>query len=213
MAFPNLVVGDLVLITLRQQLSVQAGEVTCGMACSAVTGLSQSIKAVAQQMYSEWTGSGLPIIASDSVTFTPAKASLLDKATGFVLQVGVSSDTLTVGQDSLGLAPGQVSPVVRKTSQRAGRSGRGRLFHPFLLVSQLDNNGHLLPGISDSISVGYSHTFGEVIIGTAPDTCTLVPVIIHRSPLPLTFTPIDDILCTGLLGTQRRRGQYGRPNP
>jgi hypothetical protein len=160
-----------------------------------------------------WKNSGLKALACTSVTFRPARLYVLDPATGLATQIAVSTNSNILGTDSLGLAPIQAAPVITKTSSRAGRSGRGRCYHPFPNVDQLTFLAEMKSTYVTALNTAYNNFVTATTAGTPPNTATFVPVLLHRNPLPLTSTPITLLVASGMLGTQKRRGDYGRTNP
>ena len=212
---PSAAVGDLFTVIHPQYISPQVGEVTVGYAVAATTGTSATYQEIIDQLDTNWRGSGLRALACDSVTFEKSRLYVLDPATGLATQIAVTANGESNGTSTLGLCPYQAAAVVKKQTPRAGRSGRGRFYHPFLILSALTFVGELAAAFITSLNNAISTWFQAVTpitVGSGGNTATVAPVIIHRSPLPLTSDPITTIACTGSIGTQKRRGDYGRTN-
>lgn len=115
----------------------------------------------------------------------------------------------TFGADA---GPRQVAGVLAKSSNLGGATGRGRMFLPFPAASATDTaSGH---------PTSTYRTAGAAI-GTAYLTAIVVTVgagtetfewIIYNRALPLLSPPVTGGVTRAKWATQKRRGDYGRPN-
>jgi len=108
------------------------------------------------------------------------------------------------------ILPRQTSGLLSKRTGLAGRKYRGRAYIPFPAEGDNEADGTPAGGyltrllaLSDALEV-------PVVVGTAPNTATVTPVLWHR--LTSTFDVITTISTNDKWATQRRRGSYGRVN-
>lgn len=114
----------------------------------------------------------------------------------------------TIAGDPL---PKQTAGVVTFRTALAGRKFRGRFYAAF--PAESDNNASTLPSnayVAGLALLGGVFTLSRTIPNGAGST-TIDPVIWHRRTS--TFDVITNIVARTIWGTQRRRGDYGRPNP
>jgi len=117
---------------------------------------------------------------------------------------------VTAGLLASAVLPTQVSGIVTKLSAFAGRANRGRFYVPFPATQELDTDETpkaayvtLIQALADTVIT--DHT----IIG-AGGTCQLSPQIVNRG---LTHNvKVVANLARKRWATQRRRGDFGRPN-
>jgi hypothetical protein len=117
-------------------------------------------------------------------------------------------------------APTQVSGLIKTFTAKAGRPFRGRLYIPWIATSNVTLSGDISnTGIADLTAIGNSIFALQLVVG-ATGTTTFQPVIWHKKgygkPVPIgvnTTDPITSSAASILLATQRKRGNYGRPNP
>lgn len=210
---PNTAMGDIFVTVHPQHFVDQVGEVTIAWAVTNVTGTGDTYQDVIDTLDNQWKNSGLVNLASTSVTFRPSRLYVMDPTTGLASQIAVTGNANVNGTDTFGCTPSQAAPVIKKLTAKAGRSGRGRMFHPFVCKDQLSFNGEMTSGYVTLLTAGYQGAFATLNSGTAPNAQTSNPVLLHRAPLPLTYDTISTLVASGLLGTQKRRGDYGRTNP
>jgi len=113
------------------------------------------------------------------------------------------------------MAPQQVSGLVSFYSLTPGATGRGRNYIPFPAMEDIDE---LAPEIPTAIYRGKLQGWGDLFaaeVNIAYDggahTAIFDPVIWSRKSN--TFRYITAGFGRGIWATQRRRGDYGRPNP
>lgn len=165
----------------------------------------------------------LQIATIMNLTFAPHYKALLSSSATYrgvgvrrIFPLPLTVETVVSSQAGPGLVTGdplpkQTSGVITLRTGFAGRKFRGRVYVPF--PGESDNTGSGFPG------GGYLNA----LIALAPDFQTeftvvngagssvLVPIIWHRRTM--TFDAITSTVHRLIWGTQRRRGDYGRPNP
>jgi len=113
----------------------------------------------------------------------------------------------TVASDPL---PTQVTGLVFLTSNIAGPGGRGRIYLPFPTESQNDASGLPTAGYQTLAGAVITAWFGASAIAEGGRTANLVPVLYKRSAHTTTQLITGGVRAKW--ATQRRRGDYGRPN-
>lgn len=107
--------------------------------------------------------------------------------------------------------PKQISGLTTKVTELAGRANRGRVYWPFPWTDTNDNSGAPTP-LQVTLMTTLAGTFLAVTTKAAGvDSATFQPVLLHKVPT-LAPTPILTSLTAAKWATQRRRGDYGRPN-
>lgn len=109
--------------------------------------------------------------------------------------------------------PGQVAGVLKKYTPFAGRKYRGRAYIPFPSINAIDTGD-----VNSRPTVAYRNlltSHGTALLGpiTVVDggvTDTLAPVLFE--PKTGLYTAISLYSPDDAWGTQRRRGNFGRPN-
>jgi len=151
----------------------------------------------------------------------PYKAVLAEGANYYGVSVQIKRGVDTFAQqwdaDNAGAGtvtgdtmPRQASGIITLTTALIGRANRGRIYVPF--PSEEDNHAEGYP-IQDYVDrlLDIAEVLAEQqVIGSAGNTATLDPVILHR--VAQTTTVIDSYVAKGKWATQRRRGSYGRAN-
>lgn len=102
-------------------------------------------------------------------------------------------------------APPNVAALARKTTSFAGRQNRGRMYLPFVNEGTIDIAGQLtaleVSGINAALNAFMvKHVGGANEVESV--TISHVPTVSDPTPLPTT---VDDIICEGIVATQRRR--------
>lgn len=113
----------------------------------------------------------------------------------------------TAGADPL---PSQVTGVLSWYTDVAGRKGRGRIYPPFLAAASVDTDDTPVAGYVtalDNLATAY-RALG--VITVSGRTGVIVPIIWHRTTH--LSNDITQQKAHKKYGTQRRRGNYGRPN-
>jgi hypothetical protein len=214
MAIPNVAVGDLLRIRATAVLNGQTAVWGTDMRCSAVGGASLSVPALADQVAVLFDTNIPPTIGNQARVGSPI-VELISVLTGRVLQSANGTSLIPHGTGGVTTAPTQAAAIVQKLTGLAGPRNRGRLYWPFLPTAFLQATGQISNGgriaiIAAAISCWVSQTFS-----VGGDNVTVDPVLIHRYVVPAipTYQPIVTFLMSLKIGTQKKRGDYGQPNP
>lgn len=207
--------GDLLNITTvaYHDPTSQIGVNDWGFVVSAIAGGAAGPQDLATILATDWVDAWRAW-NSDTVTFAMIGVRVINPATGKTSDYGEDPPAVSgLLATPPGIVPSQVSPVVRVVSTYGTRSGRGRRFLPFMSNAWVNSDGRLTAG-----GVTALNAWVNAVIATQTHTTTggvditIAPRLLHRKPLPVSGTPIISAAVTGSLGTQRRRGDYGRPN-
>lgn len=134
----------------------------------------------------------------------------LTRVFGGAIQPGVTV-TGSAGGVAGGCSAKQVAGLVQKKTAFGGRSGRGRIYVPFVPASYIAGDGELTLTGKTALATLAAGVFATIPISfPGPGACDLVPQLVKRSPL--TFTAITSFLARSTPATQRRRGDYGKLN-
>ena len=107
-------------------------------------------------------------------------------------------------------APLQDAGIISLRTANVGRAYRGRVYVPFLAQASIDVNGQALAAYTVSLlDLGNDYTQNVVVVG-ATGTTTLQPLLWHKKTN--SGTTLTHYLVRNGIGTQRRRGAFGRPN-
>lgn len=123
----------------------------------------------------------------------------------------ISAGFIGPGTGSAATLPGQAAAVMTKRTLLAGRAYRGRIYLPF--AAQAMNNATTNkpePAAMALFNAIGTALAGNITVGTVPNQTVLQPVLFHRRTG--TTTPLQEMTAAGAWGTQKRRGNYGRPN-
>jgi len=215
MAGTPLAVADLVKVTMNVLQKDQVGVMDFAYRVTAVAGTSLTPQALADNRRDMVTGL-FGDLFPENCLFNGLAVSVIDPDTGRVLSSVKALDNVTEGTDATGAVPANVAGVIRKVTSFPGPANRGRVYWPFLPVGALTDEGEWsLVAMADEV-LFLNLAFGGGVIGAGGNTVTLQQVLIHRPPGPLpqvlTITDVDSFQGSGKLGTQKRRGDYGRPN-
>jgi hypothetical protein len=114
------------------------------------------------------------------------------------------------GTRALLTAPGQLSLVATKNTGLAGRSKRGRLYVSFPGQTDIDVTAQATVAYQVKCQQLVNGIIATYVLGNLINGATIVPVLWNRT------THAAQGLLNGTVhlnfGTQRRRGEYGRPN-
>jgi len=213
MPAPNITTGDVLRFRATANLNGQIAVWGCDQRVASVVAGGISVPDLAQLLIAVFDVEVPPTMGA-TATGGDCIVELLDPATGRVLQssLGLSADPAgTGGADTV---PTQVAAVVAKKTGLAGPGKRGRLFWPFLPASGITPTGELGLALKGDIEAACAAMFSTQTYTVGPSSITTVPVLIKSDPLPhaLLLTDISVFEATGKLGTQKRRGDYGKPN-
>lgn len=216
MAVPNLNVGDTLRLRATAHSNGQTAYWGCGQVVTSITGVGLSVPQLANAIAPIWDPLIAPRLCSLAQVTDPL-VELFDPITRKTLQSAYGASGRPMGTAG-GLAiPTQVCAVVTKLTGLSGRKQRGRLYWPFLADQQLTAGGLLLAAEAIQFTSTSGTMFGSQTWAVGVDSVTLSAVLFHIGKVvpipPVTITTLQAFHCSGRLGTQRRRGDYGQPNP
>jgi len=120
------------------------------------------------------------------------------------------SQTAGAGTGGADPLPSQVCGVVSFRSPLSGPRNRGRMYVPFPPKALCDADGTPTPGYLDGLD-GLGDVFtGTDEIGGGGNSVQQSSIILHRADM--TRTRFIQWVRRDKWGTQRRRGNYGKPN-
>lgn len=124
----------------------------------------------------------------------------------------VESDNSGVGTGGATPLPGQVSGIITKLTNLTGRANRGRMYLPFPPTAFNDTTANKpTAAYVDQLSLIGTLLFNPITFGTGDDATTMQPVI-YNTTTGATVN-ITGFRSNQKWATQRRRGNYGQPNP
>jgi len=103
----------------------------------------------------------------------------------------------------------QISAVITKLSVLGGRANRGRTYVPFPSKDAEDTDGTPTAAYLEAIQDLYDGLLGTLVVSTPGGIVTLKCIIWHR--LTSSYTDVTALRYNDKFGTQRRRGDYGKP--
>jgi hypothetical protein len=126
----------------------------------------------------------------------------------------ISTNAAGVGSAGASALPRQVSGVISWYTQKAGRAFRGRSYIPFPTTADMDADVTPTAGYVVRLEALAVQIAGMSAIAVGGRTAVVEPVIyhVHKPPIFTNFDPIIAHTSNKKWGTQRRRGNYGRPN-
>ncbi len=213
MAVPNIVTGDFVRVRATAFLNGQVAVWGCDQRVAGMVAGGVSIVDFANLVVTIFDTQVPPTIANAAIA-TDAVVELLDGATGRVLQSALGFSGRPVGTGGANAMATQVAGVVRKLTGLAGPSKRGRMYWPFLPTAAVDANGEWTAGSQAAIAVATANMFGAQTYTAGASSISTVPCLLKSDPLPHAVTAFDitSFEPSAKLGTQKKRGDYGRAN-
>jgi hypothetical protein len=167
-------------------------DVTLGVDVSSYAGTAQDAANDARDI---WVAEMLPQQVS-TVTLSNTHVKFGPNATGPAADAGSSN---VGGGGNPGIAP-QVAALVHKTTLFGGHAGRGRMFVPGLMESDVNNAGVLDSGTLGAWQGNVDSLLSELA------TALLIPVVLHSAASPLsTPSTITSLDVDTKVSTQRRR--------
>lgn len=155
------------------------------------------------------------------VHYEPSYRNWMSDAANFA-GVGVrrlAPDAKTIEYTSIDIVPGeqeavclplQVAGLITFRSDTPGPAGRGRAYIPFAPVTAVEEAGAMVDDAKtrlEAVATGIGPSISWTAVASAW-TLTLQQIIAPR--IPSLYVGVS--APTGLWATQRRRGDYGRPN-
>lgn len=138
------------------------------------------------------------------------------RVSGVQLQVGQDGpDNLTLffpydiaGGSTGDKLPQNCAALVTKVTERPGRTGKGRVFIPSLLLDSVVNNIGVISGAALDALQGDLDQILPFLADPQPGYDSNVPmVLLHNAGVPggTTPTPVTDLVLQPVIATQRRR--------
>lgn len=213
---PPPVVGDYLKLTARAWTIGQIGQVSCHYKVTAVAGGGVSVQGIADS-FAVITDTQWPFILCPEAVSDAPFVELLSLGTGKVQQSAIGVHTPAIGVVGTDQCPTQVAAVVKKVTGFAGQAYRGRLYFPFVPRDHVTADGELSAAGVTAYQGTAVAMFQAFVATQGLSSTSLTPYLLHTPgpafPLPLVGVEIFNFLVTGRLGTQKRRGDYGRLNP
>lgn len=124
------------------------------------------------------------------------------------------TNTVLDGAGTAGVmaAPTQTSGIITIKDGLAGRAHRGRIYIPFPDQISVSPTGGNTLAYEASLNTLLGAFGANQTCGVGGNTTTLQLGIFHRLPVPGNATVVTFLTTPDKFATQRRRGEYGRPN-
>jgi hypothetical protein len=119
-----------------------------------------------------------------------------------------------IGSGGTTALPTQVSGIITKRTNIAGRTGRGRVYIPFPDESFVTGTtGAPTAAYITALNLLATNLFFGVTAGSGGNTCVLSASLMREAPATTVSWPgITSYVSQAKFATQKRRGQYGRLN-
>lgn len=206
MATP-LVDGDIVQLTVQAHQGSQLGEIVLNFRLSDFTGIPTD-EDVAAFFDNNAASDFTPLIAN-TANYVGTAARILSRGGTFAPQFANTNAAAGLGGSQP--LPGQVSGLVKYTTDTSGRIGHGRSYVPFPTVSELG-------GTTTNPTAGYIANVAAFVSDYAPFFTVLggggsaVAKLVVLTASTLAYRLVTGFLVEQGFATQRRRGYYGKPN-
>lgn len=203
----SLAIADVIQVRIVSILQQQIGINVLTYVCTATTGASKTYGDAALRV-SSLINAAFKALISSAATYRGIGVRKIFPNPKSIEYPDVS---LTgVGTSGPNPLPKQTCGMIRKSTDRPGVQGRGRLYIPFPSTADNSTTPVPIPTYVTRLNTLGAALSVPIVVGTAPDTATLKPVIWDRAH----FQSTDVSSMPGQLfwGTQRRRGDYGKAN-
>jgi hypothetical protein len=208
MATP-IVVGDIIAVRGWTQFAPQAAVNTFNFQCTAITGTGAT-DAVAASQFDLLLSTFYPTIICDQASYRGVQVYFL-KRTGILPLPAQSNANTAAGIGGTLALPRNTAAILKYATLLRGPGGRGRLYLPFLPTDTMTAQGDPTAGFNTFVTNFGATLLTPTIVGTGPNTSTLVWSLAHRGPV-ITSTPIATARSADKFGQMHKRGDYGRPN-
>lgn len=211
---PTIAVNDLLKVVIRcDGLRTQAGEMTLGYLVTSLTGAGAGLGDLATALFTRWALPLAPLLDTSAqltnITITRVSPQPYSPSV-------ISPQVPTIGTGTGGAMPQQTSGLITKLTNTGGRSGKGRVYVPFPYNAANGTDGRPVTAYQSQLNVLGLSLFSNVSVTAAGVTVGLNAMLLHRLPGPLvgySGSQIVDFVARSHWATQRRRSDYGRPNP
>lgn len=214
MAVPLPVVGDIIRVRLTASINGQTAVWGTDQKVSAVAGAGITLPALANKIGTA-SDTFVPASLANTVLVGSPIVELVDPLTGVVTQSALGTSSHPFGSGGATCAPTQAAAVVQKLTGLAGPSNRGRMFWPFLPTAFISTAGRINSTGRTDVKTAADTMFLTATYTVGADSVTLSPILLHRTALggPASYEDLTGFFVSTKLGTQKRRGDYGRTNP
>lgn len=214
MAAPNLALGDILRIRATASVNGQTAIWGCDERVSSVVGASVSIQQAADAVAAIFDAE-IPATVADPVLVGSPIVELVSPLTGVVLQSALGNTAGPAGSGGANLVPMQAAAIVQKKTGLAGPRMRGRMYWPFLPAGAITSGGRLSAAFQLVLAAAVGNMFAAQTFTVGAASASVAPIVLHRyiAPAIPTYQDITSFAFTYKIGTQRRRGDYGKPNP
>lgn len=161
------------------------------------------------KILTDFTGEFAAVL-DDAVTVGPGRLNVGQDGGESLVFIG---STTVVGTSAQASMPSNVAVLLRKTSSRGGRRGRGRMFIPWALSdAAVDDTGHILGGVIANLQTRATDFLNNLTLDLVGDLATPM-VLLHTASGPEVENPtatglpneVTALTVDGLIGSQRRR--------
>lgn len=214
MAVPNPAAGQFLKVRATASIGGQTAVWGSDFRISSIGGAGLTLEDMADFVGTIFDGELPPTLANTVAVGRPI-LELIAPLTGVVLQSFLGVSSFPVGTGGATCAPKQVAAIVQKVSGLAGPSNRGRMYWPFLSTTFLNTDGTISGAGRTAITTAAINCFFTLTPTVGADSVNLEPVITTRQPVgvPVEYIEIIGLVTSTKLGTQKKRGDYGKPNP
>jgi len=179
--------------------------VVFGVDMNAQVGSVALVNKILTDFTSEWAA-----VIDDAVTIGPGRLNVGQDGGESLAFIG---STVVVGTSAQSSMPSNVAVLLRKTTARGGRRGRGRMFVPWALSdAAVDDTGQILGATVTNLQTRATDFLGNLELDLGSELATPM-VLLHTEsgedvenptatglPNPVTALTVD-----ALIGSQRRR--------
>lgn len=200
-------VGDIMQVTFVCHTGQQAGLNIRHYRVDAIVLPEPPIQAAADQMSSNFAAAYQALMSNQATFLGALVRRVRPLPPSSPVQGILLSGPGTVGGDIL---PKQTTGVITVRTALAGRANRGRIYVPFPAETNSDTAGAPTAGYVTNLTALANMHAAVFTVAAGLGSATWTPVIFHR--VAGTATPVTTALARPFWGTQRRRGDFGRPN-
>lgn len=203
--------GDHLLVTMFVENGEQVAMIGMHFVVVSVTGTGETLNGIASEINGAVRSPMAALLptTADYVGLTVRNVS----HTGITVGAAKTSGGAGPGTDTSGPLPTQAALVVTKLTDTSGPGGRGRNYIPFPPRSGDDTTSAGSPNAAyiALVDTMYAALAQEHICDAGGGNVTTIdPEVFHEQTT--TGTPIVGYRVNPKWGTQKRRGDYGRPN-
>lgn len=202
-----IVVNDLVKVRVCCQETNQISLNSLTYKITALTG-APTYEDLAGHLAANLSGAYAPFISNTSKFYGISMQRYFPTAMQPV--IAIRNDVGTGGATT---APRNAAAIITKKSSVPGKQGRGRIYVPFIATANLSVDGSISPAglvLMDAIITAGLATVTALVVNFAGDTVSFDPTLV--SATGIFRSALVGAYSKSLVGTQKRRGDFGRPN-